>query len=40
MKDGSGFMVVTINHGIGDGISLVATLLGLGDDAPDAYVFL
>lgn len=32
MADGSAFLLITINHGIGDGISLVAALLAATDD--------
>jgi diacylglycerol O-acyltransferase len=31
MADGSAVLICTINHGIGDGVSLVATLLGMKD---------
>lgn len=35
MADGSAVLITTINHAIGDGISLVATLLGLKDPDPE-----
>ena len=35
MADGSATLITTINHGIGDGISLVATLLTMCDDAEE-----
>lgn len=35
MQDGSASLIMTINHGVGDGMSLVATLLGLADSPPD-----
>jgi len=35
MADGSAVLICTINHGIGDGISLVATLLSLKDEDDD-----
>lgn len=35
MADGSATLIITINHAIGDGISLVATLLGLKDEDPE-----
>jgi hypothetical protein len=33
MKDGSAMLVVTVNHAIGDGVSLISVLLGLCDEA-------
>jgi len=35
LADGSAVLITTINHAIGDGISLIATLLGLKDDDPE-----
>lgn len=34
-KDGSAYLIFTINHAIGDGMALVATLFGLSDQPPD-----
>ena len=35
LADGSAAIIVTINHGVGDGVSLVATMLGLCDEPED-----